>query len=110
MSTKDPYYFTHTVLFWMNEPENAEQKKELQDGLMKFISNSEYAKFGHIGVPAGTDREVVDGSYAVSLLVTFESSEDQDKYQVEPAHLTFIESCKHIWSKVQIYDSVSVMK
>lgn len=108
MQEKNPYYFTHTVFFWMNEPDNQEHKEQLEAGLRKLIVSSDYSKFGHVGVPAGTDREVVDSTYSFSLLVTFETSEDQDKYQTEPAHLAFIDACKHTWSKVQIYDSVSV--
>lgn len=110
MKEKNPNFFTHTVLFWMNEPNNQSHINQLQEGLLQLLSDSQYVKLGHVGVPAGTDRPVVDNTYAVSLLTTFESSEDQDKYQVEKAHLTFIESHKHLWRKVQIFDSISVNK
>ena len=110
MSNKDPHYFTHTVLFWMNEPENEEHKEQLKKGLLQLIASSEYSKMGHVGTPAGTDRPVVDNTYDFSLLVTFESASDQDKYQVEPAHKAFIEECQHTWSRVQIFDSISVVK
>ena len=110
MADKDPFYFTHTVLFWMNDPNNEGNRRNLKDGLLNLIANSKHAKFGHVGTPAGTDRPVVDNTYDFSLMVTFESAGAQDKYQVEPAHKSFIEECQHTWSRVQIFDSISVVK
>lgn len=59
-----------------------------------------------VGLPAGTPREVVDNSYAVALLVEFEDKAGHDVYNVHPDHLEFIEECKHLWSRVQIYDTL----
>ncbi len=108
MAEKDPMNFSHLVLFWMNDPANDDERAKLEEGLKKLVATSEYVKYGQVGKPAGTDRPVVDNSYDFSLLVTFESSEDHDKYQVEPAHKTFIEGHNHIWSRVSVVDSISL--
>lgn len=108
MSQKSPDYFTHTVLFWLSEPENTSHQSLMESALEELIKNCEFPTTGHAGKPAGTPREVVDGSYQYSLLFTFDSKESQDKYQVEPAHEVFIEKCKHIWNRVQVFDSVSI--
>ncbi|MGL1885453.1 MAG: Dabb family protein [Reichenbachiella sp.] len=100
--------FTHTVLFWFKEPDNQSNRALFESSITEFINDSLYVQFSHIGTPAGTDRDVVDSSYTYSLLVTFESVEDQDKYQVEEAHVKFIEACKELWTKVQVYDSLSI--
>ena len=63
MSEQDTNYFTHLVLFWLKDTGG---KDELLKGLKKLVATSEYSHFGHIGVPAGTDRPVVDNSYDYS--------------------------------------------
>ena len=59
----------------------------------------------HIGVPAITEpRDVVDSSWAVSELMSFDSAADEATYQVHPVHQAFIAACEHLWEKVVVYD------
>lgn len=102
--------FAHTVLIWLNNPDSESDKAKLEAGLKLLIENSEFVRSAHLGVPALTDRPVVDNSYSYCLIVTFGSKEAQDKYQVEPAHKKFLTDCKHLWSKVLIYDSINVLE
>ena len=62
----------------------------------------------HLGVPASTDRDVVDHPILIPFLTTFKNKEDQDIYQTHPTHLKFIEDCSDLWEKVVVYDSVSI--
>ena len=98
--------FIHHVYFWLNNPQNEQDTDKLIKGLQK-LSKAKSIKDFHIGVPANTNRDVIDRSYAVSWMLVFKNQEDQDKYQVDPVHLKFIEECKHLWSKVVVYDSVN---
>lgn len=98
------HYFAHTVLFWLKDPENPEVRKKFEAEAKQLIATSKYAHFGHFGKPADTDRPVVDNSYTYSMIVTYESQEDHDAYQVEDAHKHFLEQCKPLWEKVLIYD------
>ena len=75
------------------------------EGLKK-LSKAATIKQFHIGVPAQTNREVIDSSYAVSWMLIFENDADQAIYQTDPVHLKFIEECAHLWSKVVVYDAV----
>ena len=100
--------FTHVVYFWLNEPENTDDRAAFEKSLKTFLDHSLYAKTCFIGVPANTPREVVDNSYTYSLILTFPSKEIQDKYQTEKAHLKFIEESENLWKKVQVYDSVGL--
>jgi hypothetical protein len=100
--------FTHVVYFYLNNPENPEDRSAFEKSLKKFLDNSLYAKTKFIGIPAGTPREVADNSFTYSLIQTFPSKEIQNKYQEEPAHLVFIEESSHLWKKVQVYDSVGI--
>ncbi len=100
--------FTHVVYFWLKNPENTTDRSKFETSLQKFLDNSLYAKTNFIGTPPKASREVVDGSFTYSLIVTFESDEAQDKYQKEAAHLLFIEECKDLWTKVIVYDSKGI--
>lgn len=102
---KLPGRFVHMVFFWMKDPNDEKTIKAFKAGTKDFFSKVEVIKTYHIGSPAGTPREVVDNSYQVSLVVTFESKEDQDIYQAHQAHLDYIETYKHLWERVQVYDS-----
>jgi len=100
--------FTHVVYFYLNNPDNSEDRSAFENSLKKFLDTSLYAKTKFIGIPAETPRNVVDNSYTYSLILTFPSKEIQGKYQDEPAHLIFIEESSHLWKKVQVYDSVGI--
>lgn len=107
MKTFDPA-FAHTVYFWFKDPTNKANKARFEASLKTFLKNSKFAKTNFIGTPPTASRDVVDGSFTYSLIVTFESAEAQEGYQNEAAHLTFIEECKDLWEKVIVYDSFGV--
>ena len=94
--------FVHMVFFWLKDTTDTDQFIASTE---KFLQEVEVVKAFHLGKPAGTPREVVDNSYGVALVVTFDSKEDQDAYQKHSAHLNYIEENKEKWTRVQIYDS-----
>lgn len=97
--------FTHTVFFWMKEGLTNEEAK-LFESELEILGTCPTIQSYKWGKPAGTQREVVDNSYTYAWILDFASVEDQDAYQVEPIHLAFIEKCKNLWTKVQVYDTL----
>ena len=97
--------FLHHVFFYLND-HNAANVQSLVDGLQKLSAASTIRQF-HIGIPADTNRDVVERSYSVSWLVLFDNGADQESYQTDPIHLAFIDQCSHLWNKVVVYDSVN---
>lgn len=97
--------FVHHVFFRMKNPGSAEDRAALAAGLRK-LSRLELIRDFHIGVPAGTSRNVVDNSYGISWLVFFATAEDQDKYQAHPIHLEFVSECSRLWETVTVYDVI----
>ena len=97
--------FIHHVYFWLKHPESKEDLQKLVEGL-EGLATVEEIKMYHIGVPAPTDREVIDNTYSISWLNIFETSEDHDAYQIHPKHLKFISDYSSLWSKVKVYDSL----
>jgi len=96
--------FIHHVFFWLKDPETISQ---LIEGLKK-LSKAPTIKDFHIGVPAPTNRDVIDTTYSVSWLLLFATAKDQEIYQTDPIHLQFIEECSGLWEKVVVYDTVNM--
>lgn len=109
MKTFDPA-FVHTVFFWLNNPDNTDDRARFEAALGTFLDQSGYAKTRYIGTPPQASRDVVDGSFTYSLVVTFESAEAQEAYQKEQPHLDFIEKASHLWKRVIVYDSQEVKR
>jgi hypothetical protein len=97
--------FIHHVYFWLKNEGNKEDRDQLVAGLQR-LAKAAVIKDFHIGIPAGTNREVIDSSYAVSWMLLFDKATDQDSYQTDPMHLKFIEECSHLWSRVVVYDAI----
>ena len=99
--------FIHHVFFWLKKPVTGEVKAKFEKALRELVTIETIVDY-HLGVPAGTSRDVIDASYSYSLLVTFKNKEDQDIYQPHPKHQKFISDCQDLWEKVVVYDSVSI--
>jgi Stress responsive A/B Barrel Domain len=99
--------FIHHVYFWLKNTGNTADRDKLVEGLTKLSKVNTIRNF-HIGKPAATSREVIDGSYAISWFVLFDNDTDQASYQTDPIHLKFVEDYSHLWQKVIVYDSVDV--
>jgi len=97
--------FIHHVYFWLKNPDSKEDKAKLVEGLKK-LSKVKTIKSFQIGKPAGTSRDVIDGTYAVSWFTLFDNGADQESYQKDPIHLKFVEECSSLWTKVIVYDSI----
>lgn len=103
----DPEY-VHVVYFWLKNPANQDDKRIFEESLRKFLNASLYAKTHFIGYPPIATRDVVDDSFTYNLVLTFTSASDQEAYQNEPAHKTFIEESSKLWNKVVVYDATSI--
>lgn len=107
MNTQIPK-LVHHVFFWLKNPDSKEDLDRLLAGIRK-LGAIETVRGLHVGVPASTEkRPVVDNSYSASELIVFDSVEDQNAYQTHPLHMKFVEDCSALWSKVVVFDSISV--
>jgi Stress responsive A/B Barrel Domain len=99
--------FVHHVFFFLKNPTNTDDQAQLMAGL-ETMRGVDLIKQSHVGIPADTHRGVVERSYSVSWLITFDTPADQDAYQLHPVHHKFVADCAHLWEKVVVYDSVGV--
>jgi hypothetical protein len=103
---KNKPMLAHHVYFWLKNPDSAEDRKKLIQGL-KTLGKIETVRQIHIGVPAATEkRDVVDNSYSASELLFFDDLAGQNVYQEHPIHKKFVEDCSALWTKVIVYDSI----
>jgi hypothetical protein len=99
--------FIHHVYFWLKKPVTPANKEKFEKALKELMKIETIVDF-HLGIPAGTSRDVIDASYSYSLLVTFKNKEGQDIYQPHAIHQKFIADCQDLWEKVVVYDSISI--
>lgn len=97
--------FVHAVYFWLKK-NNPDLLKEFKEEGLPALAEVTSIKHVYWGPPAGTPREVVDNSYDLAWVVTFENAEEEKKYQVDPLHVKFVEKYSPLFQKVQVYDSV----
>lgn len=96
----------HQVYFWLNDSLSDSARKEFETGLQTLIGIS-LVKGGYFGKPADTHRPVVDNTYSYGLTLQFESTADQNEYQVHPIHKVFVGQHAAKWTRVLVYDVVS---
>ena len=95
--------FVHTVFFWLKDELSEEQKTNFKAGVDTLKDIQPHVMIT-TGVPASTNRPIIDTSYDYGLTCIFENIEDHDKYQEDPVHLEFIKNHADDWKKVLIYD------
>ncbi len=99
--------FVHSVYFWLRPDLSTEQREAFVRGL-RALRGIETVQYGWIGVPAATDRPVIDRSYSHALILVFADAAGQETYQVHPVHDRFREEFAGFWTRVLIYDSVDI--
>jgi len=97
--------YAHHVFYWMKNEGNEEDKAKLLAGLKK-LCTIQQIKFSHIGKPNEFKADVVEKSYAFSLLMIFDSLEAFDLYHKDPKHQEFVSTCKDLWGKKMGFGAV----
>ena len=77
-----------------------------QEVFRTLLREIESVERGYVGVPAPTDRPVIERGYSYSLVVVFENEVAHDVYQRHPVHDRFRDECSGFWKSVRIFDSV----
>ena len=98
--------FLHAVYFWLRDDLTSAERARYEAGL-RSLRGIEHVAQGWIGVPAATDRPVIERGYSRALVLAFADQAAHDAYQVHPVHDRFREECGTYWRRVQIFDSVS---
>ena len=104
----NPQTVIHHVFFWLKNPDSAEDRDKLVEGLRTLVAIETIQQL-QIGLPASTEkREVVDNSWQVSELMFFTDTAAQKIYQDHPVHQAFVKNYSHLWQKVVVYDMATL--
>ena len=96
----------HTVFFWLKDDLSDADRATFESELLR-VPKIDYLEFGLVGKPAATTpRPVTDNSFDYSLVLSFRTMEDHDRYQGDdPDHTRFVDTCKSMWKRVVVRDS-----
>lgn len=97
--------FVHAVYFWLRPDLTPKQRAAFEAGL-ESLRTIEGVETGYIGVPATTDRPVIERGYSRALVLVFADEAAHDAYQEHPVHDRFRKDCAGYWTSVRIFDSV----
>ncbi len=94
----------HVVICWLKEPNNESHKQKLIDETTKLASIP-----GIILIKVGdmivSERPIVDSTYDVGIIMTFNNEEDMNNYLANPLHKKATkEVLVPLTSKVIVYD------
>ena len=98
--------FIHSVYFWLKDDLTAQQVDTFQQGIDS-LTALPTVKTAYTGVPAPTDRPIIDSTYSQALILVFDDQAAHDAYQDHAVHEAFRETCDDFWHKIVIYDSVT---
>jgi hypothetical protein len=97
--------FIHSVYFWLRSDLPAHQERHFDESL-KALCAIDSVQDGYVGVPAATDRPVIERGYSRALVLVFADESAHDAYQVHPVHDRFRAECGQFWTTLRIFDSV----
>ena len=98
--------FVHAVYFWLR-PDLAAPDREQYVAWLPRLCALPSVRQGYFGVPAATDRPVIDRSFSYALVLVFDDAAAEEAYQVHPDHDRFRKECGSFWQQVKIFDSVT---
>lgn len=98
--------FIHAVYFWLRDDLSPADTSRFVAGL-ESLRAIEDVRDGWIGLPAATDRPVIDRSYSRALVLLFDDAKAQERYQRHPVHDRFRDECSGYWTAIRIYDSIT---
>jgi hypothetical protein len=97
----------HVVLVWLNEPGNARHKEQMIAAARTFPKEIPGILSMSIGGALRSDREVVDDSFDLALVMRFKDKEALDAYEKHPVHVKAVkEVLAPNASKLKVYDVV----
>jgi hypothetical protein len=98
--------FIHSVYFWLRKDLTSAEEQQFDAGV-RSLCEIEGVRDGYVGIPAATDRPVIERGYSRALVIVFDDEAGHDAYQVDPVHDRFRKECARFWTQVRIFDMVA---
>jgi hypothetical protein len=95
----------HIVLVWLKRPGNAADRAALIATAKKFQAEISQIQHLSVGSAVPSEREVVDDSFDVGLVMRFNSKTDMDIYEKHPVHVNAVkQTLMPLAKKLLVYD------
>jgi hypothetical protein len=95
----------HAVFFWLRPGLTDAQRSSFRAEVARLAAARTVGTI-YVGGPAPTpEREVTEKGFDLALTIIFKDTAAHDAYQVDPVHLAFVERNRHLWTRVQVFDS-----
>ena len=98
-----PGHVTHVVIFWLKDPDSAEQRRDLI-AACHTLKNIPGVTDLRVGQPLPSTRPVVDSSYDVAMVITFENEQAMEAYNPHPIHEKLAKEFVPRFAKFLVYD------
>ena len=94
----------HVVLVWLKEPGDAEARRALIEAGRGLASIPEVLDV-RVGEPLASERDVVDDSFDVGMVMSFATPAGLDAYDAHPDHVRAVrEVLEPLAARVVVYD------
>src|SRR5688572_3236437 len=98
-----PGHVTHVVVFWLKDPGSAEQRRDLIAACHTLRDIPGVTDL-RVGQPLPSTRPVVDSSYDVAMVITFENEQAMEAYNPHPIHEKLAREFVPKFAKYLVYD------
>lgn len=97
----------HVVLAWLKKPGNKEDQARIIAAAKSLKADIKEVKALSVGRALPSEREVVDDSFDVALVMRFDSPADLASYEKDPIHVKAVtEILKPLTAKILVHDIV----
>ena len=96
----------HVVLCWLKDPGNTTHRETIIQASKAFEDIPTVLSVS-VGNVLASERELVDDSFDVGLIVTFNNKQDMEEYIAHPLHVKMVEEkLKPLVKQIAVYDIV----
>jgi hypothetical protein len=95
---------SHVVLFWLNDPSDAQAIQKMEDACYSFRSIAGVESVA-VGRALPSDRPVVDSTFDLGVVITLRNPEALGRYLKDPIHQEALRTLvKPLVKRMQVYD------
>lgn len=105
LTAPKPGAVQHVVLAWLKKPGNDADRAKLIEAAKGLKAGIPQVQSLHVGRVVMSDRDVVDDSFDIALVMGFKSKADLDAYEKSPVHVKAVtDTLKPLTSKIVVHD------
>jgi hypothetical protein len=98
----------HIVLAWLKHPGNKEEQSKLVAAAKSLKADIKEVKSLAVGRALPSDRDVVDDSFDIALVMHFDSPEALASYEKNPVHVKAVtDTLKPLTAKILVHDIIN---